>query len=312
MNVDTFAEDPSMKWYFIVSVPFMLAVMIGWYVLKHFLASRRQTPHQRGIYEHFFNDMATDNPSLWSRGGPRSYITPKGRIAKIKWRLIKSWSAPQKTIRSDRQNNEDDDLGTVSQIKRYLIRRWTSQIARDESPDQASALSLEAGDHFHDDGDSEVAHSVVAEGLANATELLVIPATPAAEPVFEVPEPESGSSLPHGRRLSFRRHRKSSSSNRNSGILVEEEDWHWLSERGKAGKQWAWRTSSSRERDGPGSGEEGSMRRHGADGKADSHCSGTDEGDTDAGRDEPVQHGTQTAQGSNSLAPPIRPDEEHP
>lgn len=280
MNVDIFEENPSLKWYFIVSVPFMFMIMVGWYVLKHLLASGRQTPHQRGIYEHFFNDMATENPSLWSRGGPRGYITPKGRLAKIKWRLIKSWSAPEKTIHSDRQNNDDDDLGTVSQIKRFLIRRWTSQIAKDESPDQAAALSLEAGDYFHDDGGSEVEPSVVTEGLVGATELLVIPATPAVEGVFELPEPETrAAGVPLGRRLSFHRHRKSSSSNRNSGILVEEEDWNWLSERGKSGKQWAWRTSSSRERDGHESGAEGrSTRRHDADGRSGSHSSGANEG----------------------------------
>ncbi|EEP75680.1 predicted protein [Uncinocarpus reesii 1704] len=254
MNVDTFSGDPSIKWYFIASVPFMLGVMIVWYFWKHALTSQQNTPYRRGLYENFFNDLANANPSLWSQTGPRNYIIPQGRLAKIKWYLIKRWSAPEKTIRAGTASQEDD-LGVMARLKRRLIWRWTSQIARAEGVDQAS-LRLESGEAALEDIASDT-QSVVVDGLANATELLAIPAAPAVERVFEedrkqlqVPAVEERPSDEHRRlgRLSFHSHSRGSSAGKNSGILVEEEDWQWLSQLGREGKEWALRSASSRER----------------------------------------------------------------
>ncbi|PGG95145.1 hypothetical protein AJ79_10227 [Helicocarpus griseus UAMH5409] len=263
MNVDTFESNPSIKWYFIASVPFMLCVLAAWYLLKHVIARQRQTPYQRGIYENFFHEMATDNPSLWSRTGPRDYVLPKGRLARLKWYLVKRWSAPERTInpQRDTEDNGLDSLGTISKLKRYFIVRWTAQIASSQ-PADPSASSLEAGEGIYDLEENGVAPSgephAVAEGLADATEMLTLPATPAVErawmtdptPRLAVPTP-----LPteerRARRWSRGHHQRSSndSGNRSSGILVEEEDFQWLSEQGKEGKQFVWRSSSSRNRD---------------------------------------------------------------
>src|SRR5438034_1091589 len=154
MNVDTFTNNPSIKWYFVTAVPFMLCIFALWYIMKY-LAADRRTPYRRSIYETFFHDMATTNPALWSRTGPRAYIVPKGRFDKLKWLLIRLWSAPEKTIRSSTGDGSSiDNLSTMSKLKRYLIRRWTAQI---ETADYVSGgaagdnldlstLSLEAAD----------------------------------------------------------------------------------------------------------------------------------------------------------------------
>ncbi|EEQ35327.1 conserved hypothetical protein [Microsporum canis CBS 113480] len=263
MNVDTFKDDPSIKWYFIATVPFMLIVLILWYIIKHYLAGRRQTPHQRGIYENFFNEMANENPSLWSRMGPRDYVVPDGILARLKWRFIKTWSAPERTILMDTDGSDGSggDMGTMFKIKQYLIRRWTSQLRNNRA---VKATALEDGLIVPEDETASDTHSVVTEGLAGATELLVVPATPAVEARIAPMLPEMATHDPSqttkaeerlgpitpGSALSLMSsmHRRSSSAGRASNLLVEEEDYQWLSERGKQGKQWAWRTSSSRDR----------------------------------------------------------------
>ncbi|KAK2741367.1 hypothetical protein FQN57_005651 [Myotisia sp. PD_48] len=243
MNVDTFKSNPKIQWYFISVVPFMFSVLVVWYFIKHYLASQRQTPQRRGIYENFFSDMADTHPALWSRRGPRGYIVPKGRVARIKWWCIKRWSAPHKTIQPI-DDNSGSNLGVVSKVKRHFIRRWTSQIKTADRPVVPTEATLEQGDQ--NVGDT---HNVLAEGLQDATELLVIPATPAAEPLFEEHGGlYHGAALAEGRLVSPPTHRPGSSDGKSSSLLVEEEDWQWLSERGKRGKQFSWRTSSSRER----------------------------------------------------------------
>ncbi|TPX26586.1 hypothetical protein DIZ76_012048 [Coccidioides immitis] len=255
MNVDTFSDDPSIKWYFIACVPFMLGVLIVWYFWKHTLTSQRNTPYRRGIYENFFNELANASPDLWSQTGPRNYIVPKGRLAKIKWFFIKRWSAPEKTIKAGSSSSPQDELGVMARLKRRLIWRWTSQIARAESADQ-EALRLESGEAGADDPASDT-YSIVADGLANATELAVVPAAPAIETVFEEDRKQlavpTTDERPSGERrrlgpLSFRSHSRGSSTGKNSRILIEEEDWQWLSQLGSEGKEWALRSASSRER----------------------------------------------------------------
>lgn len=256
MNVDTFAENPSIKWYFISSVPFMICILASWYIMKHLLARERQTPYQRGIYENFFHDMASNNPTLWSRVGPRDYIQPKNRLDKIKWLLIRRWSAPEKTIKpsGDRENRPEDSLGAVAKVKKYLTKRWTSQIQSHENLLDTS-LSLEDGE----DDDSEP-DTTVPSGLAGAIEVLSAPATDSLaakrltvpedtrnqQPLApEWPEPDDRT-MPSTARRSRRRSRSRSSAARSSGVLIEEENWHWLNDQGTEGK-WVWKSSSSRD-----------------------------------------------------------------
>lgn len=97
MNVDILKSDPDVKYYFASAVPMMIVVLIGWYFIKHVLAKRRQTPYQRGVYEHLFFELATKYPRLWSRSGPNDDISPQNTLDRVKWRLIKVWNDSAKT-----------------------------------------------------------------------------------------------------------------------------------------------------------------------------------------------------------------------
>ncbi|CUS11241.1 unnamed protein product [Tuber aestivum] len=131
MNVDTFAESPSVKWYFIVAVPFMVAVVISWYLLKHWLTRHRQSPHRRGVYEALYADLHNRRPELWSRAGPRNYVQPKGRASKIKWWLMLHWMSPKRLLPPRPpagQALDDEPIGAYNRLKRYLVRKWTPEI----------------------------------------------------------------------------------------------------------------------------------------------------------------------------------------
>ncbi|KAI9697527.1 MAG: hypothetical protein M1820_007793 [Bogoriella megaspora] len=144
MNADIFADDPSIKWYFISAVPLMVLVFVFWYVIKHFLAKRRQTPYQRGIYEHLYHDLSTEYPTLWTRSGPRRSVRPQGFVSSIQWRLLELWFAPEKTIRLRTVDQDEDgssDLGTWARAKRNLARRWlrSIKIRKDGSEEEGQA-----------------------------------------------------------------------------------------------------------------------------------------------------------------------------
>lgn len=157
MNVDTFQNDPSIKWYFIAAIPFMIGVVAFYFFMKRGSSlDNRPSPHQRAVYESFFREMSETNPTLWSRNGPRDYVHVSGAAARIKWSLIKHWirRANLSTNNSSSMNNattmtpgaalvsdaedaisgraflQGDGTGTFSRIQRYFSRRWTSQIAK--------------------------------------------------------------------------------------------------------------------------------------------------------------------------------------
>ena len=236
-QVDTFSNDPSIKWYFIATVPLMLLVLILWYIIKHVLARRRQTPYNRGLYEHFFNDLATSYPSLWARSGPRQFIRPQGMMGRLKWNLILYWNQPEKTIRSGADpDSDDDDLGTIARCKRMLTRRWTSQL-RGTAPVGVSSSALEEGN-----GDDL---GVISDGVSGITELLALPATQNAQNL-----PGGMLRLPISPGAQLRRQRESprrsslerptskgSSVGRDSGVLIEEEALNWLQELGRRSQE---------------------------------------------------------------------------
>lgn len=245
MNVDTFSDNPSIKWYFIVAAPMMVIVFLFWLVIKNFLARRRQTPYQRGIYESLFHDLATTYPQLWSRSGPRDVIKPQGFFDRVRWGLILYWNNPKKTIRAGPvgEDSEYDGLGAWSRLKRTLTRRWTSQIRRvHQRSDVTSTSSLEDG--LINEG--YVGSEGSGEGSGEGTELLTVPAVENVEN-----SPDVMLKLPalSPRRVSFqatsteRPSSKDSSAKRNSGVLVEEEKTTWLQDFGKKSQSLAdWRS----------------------------------------------------------------------
>ncbi|KAI9726846.1 MAG: hypothetical protein M1834_001492 [Cirrosporium novae-zelandiae] len=241
MNVDTFENDPSLKWFFIVAVPFMCFVLVLWFFTKHMLEQTRQTPYQRGIWDKLFNDLAQQYPKLWSRNGPRDYIRPTGLLARIKWNLILLWSDPSRT---GRETSNSDDLGVWSNFKRRLIKRWTGQLRVRASPED-DMFELEEGPD--DDGISPL-----ASGMESASEILAAPASSylaaaaykASPPLRPDSAPTSTLQIPQtdpyvflDRTISqpgrMRPPRDSSreshgSHGQSSGYLVEEEDPNWL------------------------------------------------------------------------------------
>lgn len=236
MNVDTFSGNPSIKWYFIAAVPMMVLVFIFWYVIKHFLARRRQTPYQRGIYDSLFHELATNYPLLWSRSGPRDLVKPKGFFDRVRWSLIIFWNYPEKTIKAGDEDSEYDGLGAWSRMKRTLTRRWTSQIHKyDQSHENASVNSLEEG------GSDE--SNLVGVGIGEVTELLTLPITEHADNLpggmLKVPMPPPSWKRPQSissKTASMERpSSRDSSGKRNSGVLIEEERPTWLREFGGKG-----------------------------------------------------------------------------
>ncbi|CAI6334585.1 unnamed protein product [Periconia digitata] len=130
MNVDTFEDNPSIKWFFITTAPLFVVMIVTWYFVKHALASARQDPLRRGVYESLYHSLATEYPALWSRRGPREEVIPVGIWARIKWNLLLSWFSPEKTLLASRGTDPgDDELSAWSRIKRHLARRWLGRLA---------------------------------------------------------------------------------------------------------------------------------------------------------------------------------------
>ncbi|KAL8721748.1 MAG: hypothetical protein Q9225_001646 [Loekoesia sp. 1 TL-2023] len=246
MNVDAFSNDPSIKWYFVSTVPLMLLVLSLWDIVKHVLARRRQTPYQRGVYEHLFRDLATSYPQLWSRSGPRQFIRPQGMMGRVKWNLILYWNRPEKTVRSGAPDpdSDEDDLGAWARCKRTLTRRWTSQL-RSTAPVGVSSSSLEEG--------SADDLGVISDGVSGVTELLALPATENAEnlPGGMLRLPVSPGAQARRQRASPQRSSlerptsKGSSGGRDSGILIEEEALNWLQELGRRSHEFTERIGGS-------------------------------------------------------------------
>ncbi|EED14038.1 conserved hypothetical protein [Talaromyces stipitatus ATCC 10500] len=216
MNVDTFANMPSIKWYFIAAIPFMLGVLTFYFLMKGGSSdSRRRSPRERIVYETFFQDMASQNPTLWSRNGPRDYVRVEGWFVRLKWRLIKYWLRPVDLVGSTTftsattttpipsSDNEistgvrasftgsGDGLSTLSRLQRYLSRRWTPQIAAHTT--STSAEDTEMGlmsmndDEFENlarlSGDERLSmreHYSIGDGLSEVTEIVAVPAVPRA------------------------------------------------------------------------------------------------------------------------------------
>ncbi len=220
MNVDTFTDNPSIKWYFLTAVPMMLLVFLLWFATKTFLARQRQSPYQRGIYESLFHNLATTYPQLWSRSGPLPSVMPQGFLNRLKWRLVLYWNTPEKTNRAgpSGEDSEYDGLSAWSRLKRTLTRRWTSQILRNDHTTIVG--SIENG--FSHPGDA------ISDALGEGTELL------------EQPIPEDARNLRTKQHSGASQHTsmdqpssKDDSGKRNSGVMIEEEMTTWLSDFGK-------------------------------------------------------------------------------
>ncbi len=175
MNVSTFDRPPSIKWFFITSIPVLLTVLILWYGVKHSLTTQRQNPLRRGVYEALYHDLATRHPHLWTRRGPRDNLTMVGAWGLTKWRLVRIWfDADKLTLNSrDAYNPAVDEFGTWSRIKRYLVKKWLPTfrlLTADELPHSNKPDEQTPG---------SIASSSVSKDLSTVEKLLSV-ATPVA------------------------------------------------------------------------------------------------------------------------------------
>ncbi|KAK4931518.1 hypothetical protein LTR28_011526 [Elasticomyces elasticus] len=222
MNVDTFNNHPSIRWYFVSAIVLMLFVLCLWYSVKHSTARRRQTSYQRGVYERLFADLTVEHPRLWSDSGASADYRPATLRSSLKWRTINYWFSPKNTIQAKTVDLDPDGeygLGIWAGFKRKLLRRWLRQI------DTAQAAANAAH--------PEPERSAVRVGVASGPTLMqfVTSATTVAlaegEPPIVVQGANCGLSplYKRGRRSdSSRDCSERPSSGGSDGIMVEEQD----------------------------------------------------------------------------------------
>jgi hypothetical protein len=128
MNVATFENNPSIKWFFASALPLLVVMMMSWYFTKHAIASQRQDPLRRGVYESLYHSLSTEHPDLWTRKGPKDGVVPIGRWAAFKWQLLVYWFSPEKTLANHGHEPGDEELSVWSRIKRRLVRRWLQDL----------------------------------------------------------------------------------------------------------------------------------------------------------------------------------------
>ncbi|KAB2568905.1 hypothetical protein DBV05_g12419 [Lasiodiplodia theobromae] len=142
MNVDIFSKDennPELKWYFIVTVPLMVLVVLFWLFFKRAGPGLDNDPtdSQRGVYEHLFHEFSDNYPRVWAREGPRQHVAAVERdqggsaFNRLKWRLVRHWFNPDRTIRA-KGYNPADDLSLYARFKRQMARRWLRELENDE------------------------------------------------------------------------------------------------------------------------------------------------------------------------------------
>jgi len=182
MNVDIFANNPNIKWYFASAVPMMVLMLLIWYCIKHSISRRQFDPVRRGVYEALYQELATEHPRLWSRNGPRDSVVPQGSVSQMKWRLLSRWFAPSRTIAQRGFDPTEDEMGFWSHCKNYLVRHWLKSIT--VAPSSVGLSGAERGE-----GDASGERGAVTELLSLAQPIAVAEAEPAAARITTPPTP---------------------------------------------------------------------------------------------------------------------------
>ncbi|KAH8727816.1 hypothetical protein GQ44DRAFT_703022 [Phaeosphaeriaceae sp. PMI808] len=222
MNVDTFQDNPPIKWWFIASFPILALVLVLWYTVKHNLATQRQNPLRRGVYEALYYELATENPRLWTRKGPRTGIVAMGWWDALKWRLITRWFGNDKLKPAQTYDAANEDFGAWSRCKQWLVRRWLPELS--VVPITTVPTTAQPnGIPFSQTSSVNKDLGVVADLLSIATPVAIAELEPTAASMLQKRVP-----LERFRSVSSKRSDdrgspgRPSSSGGNSGVMVEE------------------------------------------------------------------------------------------
>ncbi|KAK3709938.1 hypothetical protein LTR37_010557 [Vermiconidia calcicola] len=232
MNVDILGGDddslPSVAWYLLSAAILMIFVLILWYCAKHSLQRGRQTPYQRGLYENLFNHLEDQYPNIWTREGAVDDLEPVSAADRLKWRLLKRWFAPERTVNKKLYSSliggdEETDLGSWARFKRYLLKRWLPTIQLRHKPGDAIIITEQdrphSANHYEAGTITYLAEPSTAVAFAD-TEPTAVQQFPTYELQPMDLQGRRTDSLPNAPRLSEDR----PSSRGSSGIMVEERD----------------------------------------------------------------------------------------
>ncbi|KAI7164882.1 hypothetical protein KC349_g376 [Hortaea werneckii] len=237
MNVDTFDDNPSVGWWFIAAAILMLFVLFLWYCVKHSLQRNRQTPYQRGLYEHLFDDMQEHYPQLWSSRGAVQDVEPRRWNNRIKWKLLRTWFSPERTIdkrlyTSLTSDGDDSELDTWARCKHTLLKRWLPQILAENRHDRRRrhttdpvALAEIGRQNSHSVHSIRSEPVTVAELAKMSTPLAVADAQPGAVQQMSIYGLGPSTWAPPGSESSIPRHSDElvpSSGGDGSGLMIEE------------------------------------------------------------------------------------------
>ncbi|GAB1725678.1 hypothetical protein NU195Hw_g4836t2 [Hortaea werneckii] len=238
MNVDTFDDNPSVGWWFIAAAVLMLFVLFLWYCVKHSLQRNRQTPYQRGLYEHLFDDMQEHYPQLWSSRGAVEDVEPKRWNNRIKWKLLRTWFSPERTIdkrlyTSLTSDGDESELDTWARCKHTLLKRWLPQILAENRHDRLRrrptsdpvALAEIGRQHNHSVHSIHSEPVTVAELAKMSTPLAVADAQPGAVQQMSIYGLGPSTWAPPGSESSVPRHSDElvpSGGGDGSGLMIEE------------------------------------------------------------------------------------------
>lgn len=90
---------------------------------------------------------------MWTSTGAVDDLQPAGLTNKIKWRLIRRWFAPERTI-NQRQyqslipegDDDDADFGTWDLVKKRLLHRWLPRLRfQNQAGDEVPMADVEQG-----------------------------------------------------------------------------------------------------------------------------------------------------------------------
>ena len=189
----------------------MVAVIFCWWITKHVVHSQLQDFNRRSVYSNLFSSLSLAYPNLWTPTGPRSSIFPQTFTSRIKWRLIRVWANPYRTIYAGLLAS-DDGLGTLSRLRRSWMQLWTEQLAQELRYPKAgseSSSTLELG--TENDG-------LIMQSIDAATNLLTVPGTTGI-----VDASKSRIS-----RSPIRTPKSDGSTDADDAVLVEEKGFDWL------------------------------------------------------------------------------------